>query len=199
MQPQTTATSLLSRVRDPADTAAWREFDERYRKLLLRFCWRQGLSRTDADDIVQRVFTNLARTLPDFVYDRNRGRFRDYLYRCLKNAIVQWLNRPERQNRELDSGVEARIVGAVSDGSPCDAAWDEEWVAHHYRTALGEIRRTFDARSIDLFERMMRGAATAELAREFEMTEAAVCKVRQRVRERMKDLIAQQIREEDEV
>jgi RNA polymerase sigma-70 factor (ECF subfamily) len=202
VQAQSTAASLLSRIRDPADHAAWRAFDERYRLLLLRFCWSQGIPRTDAEDIVQQVFVNLARTLPQFVYDRQRGRFRDYLYRCVRNVISDWLKRPERGVIALASDIEQSLADTGADGSASRAvaaAWEEEWVAHHYRLALDTVRRTFEPENVAMFERMLAGARPTDLARERGCSEEAVFKVRQRIRGRMQELIALQIREEDEV
>jgi len=40
---ETTQPSLLLRVRDPGDQSAWREFESKYRELILRYCLRLGL------------------------------------------------------------------------------------------------------------------------------------------------------------
>jgi hypothetical protein len=72
-------------------------------------------------------------------------------------------------------------------------------VAHHYRMALDTVRQTFDAKSVEVFERSVAGAKVAVLAVEHGITEQAVYKVRQRIRARMEQLIAQQVHEEDEV
>ncbi len=47
---QTTRPSLLERVRDPANDAAWAEFDRSYGELILRYCHRCGLQHSDAED-----------------------------------------------------------------------------------------------------------------------------------------------------
>jgi RNA polymerase sigma factor (sigma-70 family) len=201
MNAPTTATSLLSRVRDPNDSDAWRQFDARYRELLLRFCYRQGLQPADAEDVVQSVFAKLAKTLPEFIYDRERGRFRDYLLRCVKGALHDWAEKPGRRWSPLRSSMSgSSATGSFpgADGNELVAAWEEEWVAHHYRLALETVRRTFEARSVEIFDRCIDGAAVSDLARQYEITEQAVHKVRQRIRDRMQELIAQQIREEDE-
>jgi hypothetical protein len=46
---------LLSRVRDVADEAAWREFQALYHDLLLLFCRRQGLQEPDAGAAAQNA------------------------------------------------------------------------------------------------------------------------------------------------
>jgi RNA polymerase sigma factor (sigma-70 family) len=190
--------SLLSRVRDPSNTAAWRQFESLYRELLVRFCRRRGLQLADAEDIVQIVLTNLSRSLPGFVYDPARGRFRDYLFRCARNAIAQWATRPKLAAQALDSGAEVRAPSDPPD--PADAAaWEQEWVAHHYRLAMLTIRETFEPKSVEIFERSIGGAGVAELAEEFGMSQQAVHKVRQRIKARMEELIAEQVKEEDRV
>jgi RNA polymerase sigma factor (sigma-70 family) len=190
--------SLLSRVRDPSDTAAWRQFEGLYRELLVRFCRRRGLQLADAEDIVQVVLSNLSKSLPGFVYDPGRGRFRDYLFRCARNAISQWASRPNLRAGALDTGIAE--AHAPNDPSPADAAaWEQEWIAHHYRLAMTTIRQTFEPRSVEVFERSIAGGGVAELATEFGMSQQAVHKVRQRIKARMEELIALQVREEDRV
>lgn len=199
MQTPTTRTSLLTRLRDHRDHAAWREFEERYRELLVRFCQKRGLQRADAEDVVQALFTSLARALPQFEYDPARGRFRDYLFRCARNALAKWASRPNRQDQRLDTDV-ARVLAQETEASPADVRlWEQEWVAHHYRLAMETVRRTFEPRSVEIFDRSIAGAKVAELAAEFGMSEQAVHKVRQRIRARMEELVAEQLRAEDEL
>jgi hypothetical protein len=52
--PETRA-SLLIRVRDPADQAAWHEFVEIYRPVILRLARQKGMQEADADDVAQQV------------------------------------------------------------------------------------------------------------------------------------------------
>ena len=60
MHPDTTHPSLLARIQDLDDHAAWREFDARYRDLILRYCRRKGLQPSDAEYVRQIVMLNLA-------------------------------------------------------------------------------------------------------------------------------------------
>lgn len=185
------------RVRDPGDRSAWEDFDRQYREWLLRFFRRRNVPFPDAEDLVQRVLANLAKSLPQFTYDPSRGRFRDYLFRCARNAIAEWANCPGRNgNGLINLGA---IGGVAADGfDPAEAqAWEEEWISHHYRLALETLRSMASERDIRILERSVAGASVPDLAREFGMEEAAVSKVRYRIREKMEALIAAQIAEED--
>lgn len=189
-----TTPSLLSRCRDPKDRDAWLEFDQRYREFLIRFCRRRGVPYIEAEDLVQHIFISLSHTLTEFQYDPARGRFRDYLFRCARNVISTWAARPNRRAEPLDEG-DGRHAQPEADAA--EAVWRQEWVAHHYRLAMQTIRRSFDERSTAIFDRSIAGDKVADLAREYGMSEQAVHKVRQRIRNRMEELIALQVRDED--
>ncbi len=195
-----THSTLLSRLRNRDDQAAWREFEARYRPLIVEFCRRRGLTAADAEDVTQRVMSSMVQTLPGFLYDPARGRFRSYLLRCTKNAITDWLRCPSRRDLRLDTSVAEGLAGGGDIPSPDEEAlWEREWVAHHYRRALETIRQTFAAKSVEIFERMIAGSSPSDLAIEYNMTDDAIVKIRQRVRQRMEELIAQQVREEEEL
>ena len=48
--------SLIVKLRDPADSAAWREFVAIYEPLIYRLARRKGLQDADARDLCQEVF-----------------------------------------------------------------------------------------------------------------------------------------------
>ncbi len=197
--PSSTSTSLLSRIRNADDHEAWREFEIRYRELLLRFCRRRGMQYADADDIVQTVFINFSKSLAQFAYDPQRGRFRDYLYRSMRNAIGMHRRRSMGRFEALDTCVEpcAESPDAAGDGVDL-ALWQEEWVAHHYRLAMGRIRGEFEQRNLEIFERIVQGESVADLARDFGLNEPAIYATRRRIRLRLQELIDEQVREEDQ-
>jgi len=77
------------------------------------------------------------------------------------------------------------------------SAWEDEWVDHHYRLAMETVRASVDSRSVEIFERLVSGGTVAAVAAEFGATVDAVHKVKQRIRDRMQELVAAQIAEED--
>ena len=73
MRYESTHPSLLTRVRDPADRVAWREFEARYGPLIVGYCRSLGLQLTDAEDVCQEVMLSLSHALPGFRYDQETG------------------------------------------------------------------------------------------------------------------------------
>jgi RNA polymerase sigma-70 factor (ECF subfamily) len=196
MSHETTQPSLLLRVRNPDDQAAWREFDEKYRGLILGYCRVRGLQPSDAEDVRQSVMLNLTRFLPHFDYQPSKGKFRYYLGRAVKNAIAQHFARQKGGDAALDTAVLATVP--ASGEVETDELWEREWVDHHYRLAMKMIRASFEPRSVQVFEELLAGQTPEQAAAKFELNAAAVYKIKQRIRDRLKELIDEQVKDEDD-
>jgi RNA polymerase sigma-70 factor (ECF subfamily) len=190
---ETTSATLLDRVGDSADQAAWRRFDAAYGDLIVRYARRLGLQHADAEDLRQIVMTRLSHVLPQFRYQPNRGRFRGFLGRVVRNEIFRHFGRPKRAGHAVVTIELAAVETEPMDGDP---RWECEWQHHHLRLAMQHIRTTTSPLSLEVFERLLAGESVDEVARVFGMNVAAVHKVKQRMRDRLKERVAAQICEE---
>ena len=197
MSSDTTSPSLLARVRDPLDKAAWREFDARYGEMIVRFGRRCGLQHADAEDIRQIVMVRLSKALPRFEYSSERGKFRTFVGRFVRNEVIRFRSRPNVVLRRVDSTAGA--VSAPLDEAEAERQWEREWTDHHLRQAMQHLRGTYEPRSIRVFERLLAGETVDQVATDLGMTTQAVHKVKQRIRDRLKELVATQVRHEDEL
>lgn len=188
-----TRRSLLEQVRDLDDQRAWEAFDERYRELILRYCRRRGVDPTDAEDVRQIVMMKLARSMPRFEYRPEVGRFREYLGRLVANAIYNRWRR--RGSDELAHAAGPEELDGVAD--ELDDAWDREWMLHHYRHAFERVKESFEPRTLAVFRGVLDGRSTDELAREHSMRRDAIYKLKQRVRDRLREAVELQLQEEE--
>ena len=144
----TTRISLLLRVKDHADTAAWREFVDLYRPLIIRYARARGVPADDAEDLAQDCLAELARKLPEFEYDRRRGGFKRWLrvfvdfrarnhFRKRRDAIARTGDLRRPQSREDD---------------PAEV-WGRLWLQQHLRFCLERIRPDFEQQTYEAFER----------------------------------------------
>ncbi len=92
-----TRESLLIRLADAADAAAWDEFVAIYRPMILRLGLRKGLQPSDADDLAQRVLMSVSRVISDWEKDPARGSFRSWLRTVARNAIINMLQRGPKE------------------------------------------------------------------------------------------------------
>ena len=91
-----TRLSLIDRVRDPADSGAWREFATLYTPIIFGFLTKRGLSQTDAEDVTQEVFRSLAQALPGFELDKSVGTFRNWLFTVTRSKMNNHLRKSQR-------------------------------------------------------------------------------------------------------
>jgi RNA polymerase sigma-70 factor (ECF subfamily) len=84
----TTPRSLLERLRDAPEHAAWERFVDIYTPLLFVWARKLGLGEHDAADLVQDLFALLVEKLPQFRYDASKS-FRSWLKTILIN---RWRN-----------------------------------------------------------------------------------------------------------
>jgi RNA polymerase sigma-70 factor (ECF subfamily) len=98
--PETRA-SLLIRIRNPADQAAWQNFVEIYRPVIVRLARKQGMQEADANDIAQQVLFAVAKAVEQREHDPKRAKFRTWLRAVVHNAILNTLTRgkPDRGSR----------------------------------------------------------------------------------------------------
>lgn len=196
----TTQPSLLSRVRDADDHDAWRQFESLYGSLIVRYCRSLGIQLADAEDIRQIVLIGLSSALRSFRYDPQKGRFRSYLGRAVRNAIALTKKCPPGRTLSLHD-LGAHWLDELPAGSHDDAdvMWDQMWREHHLRMAFRTLKRLHNRRVIEVFERLLEGQQISTVAGEFDMSVESVKKIKQRVRTELTEIIAHQVAQESEI
>ena len=101
-----TRRSLLSRLRDHEDKESWQTFFDRYWRLLYNVARRAGLDDVDAQDVVQDTVIAVAKEIPDFRYDRERGTFKQWLFRILRRRVSDHFRKLYRRPAHADISPE---------------------------------------------------------------------------------------------
>src|ERR1700730_18554791 len=97
-----TRASLLLRLRDPQDEAAWKQFVDLYAPLVYGYARKQGLQDADAADLSQDVLGAVAGPVGRLDYDPQRGAFRNWLFTSGPRKLSNW--RAARGNGACGSG-----------------------------------------------------------------------------------------------
>ena len=100
--PPETRMSLIARLQDPDDIAAWDNFSDLYAPIIYRSARRLGLQAADADDVVQEVLTAVTRSVSRWIKRNDRGPFRAWLFRIARNKSIDFLTR--RKHRPWATG-----------------------------------------------------------------------------------------------
>ncbi len=137
---------MILRLRDPADSEAWAEFVEVYRPAVYQFACARGLQHADAENLAQEVLLGVARGIGAWSPDKERGRFRAWLFRIARNKTINLLTRPRYQ--PLGTGdtrtlrwLENQPAPDEADGADLDLAYRRAalaWVIKKVRAQVSE-------------------------------------------------------------
>jgi len=181
-----TTTKLLDALLDPADEAVWREFDTRYRPILVGFARRYGLTHDQATDVAQETLARFAELYRAGRYQRERGRLRSWIIGIGKNLI-----REAQRGRRANATLPLDSVDLAASAEDCDA-WERERRSAILRRALGELQRQtrLSASALRAFELVaIEGRDPSDVAAELRMTRHHVYVTKHRVTGQLRQVV----------
>jgi RNA polymerase sigma factor (sigma-70 family) len=185
-----TSDSLLGRLRGDNAHDAWQEFFDAYWGAIMRYGCKVGLTKDQAEEVLQDTMVALIRVLPEFAYDRRKGRFRNFLLTIVHRRAMYVLERGAR-NRSLvwNEALEETLSGRGREDEGPDHEALLRWRDSLLEEALRRMRddprlgeSTFGVFEAYVIERH----PAEEVALKFGVTVNAVYQVRNRLLRRLK-------------
>ena len=192
---ESTRSSVLRAVADTENNAAWNRLFDLYAGFVYSIARRKGLNDADSDDIVQIVFADLARKLPAFQYDRERGRFRSYLTGLVNWRVMDRL-RSGKRDAELkaDFQEEARAATVAGD----DEFAEREWQAAAMEEALRRIKPDARPEHYAAFvASTVEGQDTETVMKLYGLSRDNLYQIRTRLTAKLRETVAQVLAEMD--
>jgi RNA polymerase sigma-70 factor (ECF subfamily) len=189
--PPQTRPSLLVRIRDPGDHAAWVQFVDLYAPLVYRFARRRGLQDADAADLTQEVLQAVAAGSRRLEYDPGRGTFRGWLFTVARNRLHNFLLRQRRYAERHPQPDSPRALdeqpGPAGDE---EALWEQEYRRRLFDWAAGRVRSGFHDSTWQAFWRTaVEGQGAREVAEALGLSVGAVYIAKSRVLARLREQI----------
>ncbi len=184
-----TTTAMLEDLTDSTNDQAWREFDARFRPILIAFARKLGLGDADAADVAQETLARVVKSYRAGKYDRTRGRLHSWIVGIAQHCIHD--HRATGAARREQRGVSAIIDLPQRDrlAELWDQQCEREILQQALRT-LGTETRT-DARTIRAFELFaLRHQPPEEVARDLGMTTNDVYLAKHRCLKRLRAIVA---------
>ena len=191
---ESTRSSMLRAVANTENEAAWQRLFDLYAGFIFSIARSKGLNDVDADDIVQVVFTDLARNLPTFQYDRAKGRFRSYLA-----GLVHWRVKDRLKAGKCDMELMASFEEESKATAAGDAAFEErEWQAAALEEALRRIKPDVRPEHYAAFvASSVEGQDTETVMRLYGLSRDNLSQIRKRLTERLRETTAAVLAEMD--
>lgn len=158
--------------------ASWESFYDVYNDVLARFAGRHAFRAEEIEDLLQDVWYEVIRRLPQFEYDPAKGGFRRWLYAIVQSRAIDAVRRrqTERKRRLPDPRARDELAAAADHREPpADDALDRQFQIEIVRAALARLKQNLSNDEWRIFTlARIEGRTSAEVAREVGLTPAAV-------------------------
>jgi RNA polymerase sigma factor (sigma-70 family) len=153
-----TRRSLIERLRNPDDRESWREFFNRYWKLIYGLAIKSGLTEDEAEEVVQETMAMLSKNLDRYEYKPEVCSFKSWIFKSAKWRIIDQIRkRPAdllksaRSDREPDRT--ATVERVADEGTPpLDQIWEDEWKQNLMDVALARIKQKVSIKEFQIFD-----------------------------------------------
>lgn len=198
--------TLLDRVKATDAHDAWKLFYDQYWAVILAYARKLGLNQHQAEEVLQETMVALMRILPDFRYDKNKGKFRNFLLTIVHRKSLTALRRTKRERDThvpWESDLEQKSPAEHKNGDSLTMVETEvqaRWRESVLEVVLDELAS--DARlgpeTMAVFRAYaVAGRPVVEVAAEFGLKENAVYQIKNRLTRRVQDKVARRLRDSD--
>ena len=178
-----TRQTLLQKLQNQYDSAAWDEFFLIYEKFIFAVVRKMKIDLHDAEDITQKVLLQAWKKLPDFDYNRQKGRFRSWLTTIARNQARMEMRSKYRHFDNPSSERHEELAQLVD-------SWTEpeiekiaqlEWQKYIVAAAWANVQSTLGPKMLKVYELLTQGVALADVAKTLDLEENSVYRYRTRV------------------
>lgn len=185
-----TRPSLLIRLRDREDAAAWEEFVDIYRPVIVRVAQMRGMQPADAEDLAQHVLLLVSKAIERFDPERTDAKFRTWLRRIADNAILNALSRGYPDRGSGDSDLHALLHQRPSADDPQSTLLTTEVRREVFQLAARIVREEFSPATWAAFWRTaVDEQDVGEVAQELGRSTGSVYASRSRVMKRLRQQV----------
>jgi RNA polymerase sigma factor (sigma-70 family) len=189
-----TRPSLIGRLKDVTDQSSWREFNDLYSKVIFGFAIKAGLTRDEAQEVVQETLIAAAKHLPQFRYDPERCSFKTWLLNMSfwrvqnqlrkRNAPSAPRYRASGRRDANEAATRTATVERLADpaGPQLEALWDKEWQTTLLDAASKSVKAQVDSKHWQIFDLyVLKEWSVSEVAKALNVSAGRVYLVKHRV------------------
>ena len=140
--PPETRASLILRLQNADDVAAWDEFSELYGPVVFRTARARGFQVADAENLVQEVLMAVAQSISQWLDRDDRGSFRRWLHSLARNHAVNMLTQRATRSLGQDGMAAERALNELSMTSEISSLIDLEYERAVFQWAADRVQQT---------------------------------------------------------
>lgn len=184
--------SLIARVQSPENREAWEDFVLAYRPVIYRMARRRGLQDADAQDLTQAVLMRIAGAIDRWEPTDSGVRFRHWLSRVAKNAIINAITRSPQDAAAGGTAAQDLLAQQTEPDSDLEAELARERMREQYLRAAAVVRNDVNPETWLAFElSVIEGESCEKVSQLIGKSVGTVYAARSRVMRRLRDEVQQ--------
>ena len=193
-----TRDSLIVQLRDPLNREAWDQFASIYRPVIYRLARRKGLQDADAQDLAQQVLISVSLAIGRWEKSDHSVRFRHWLRRVARNAILNALSRMPRDRATGGTDIQQFLQRQADSDPESESQIELEYRRELFLVAAKTVRvdvqpATWQAFEMTVVQGYSAQDAATQLNRSIGTIYTACSRVMRRIREAVKQLEQQEL------
>jgi RNA polymerase sigma factor (sigma-70 family) len=179
----TTSYGLLTRLENWKDEKSWKDFFDRYSRLIYSLAIRAGLTEAEADDVVQETVVCVAKDIHKFQCSREQGSFKGWLRNLTRWRIADQLRKRNHFADPSGNGPDSSALEEIPDGANVvESLWDEEWQMNLLETAIERVKRRVSEEHFQMFDLyVMKCWPVTKVARRLDVSVGSVYVAKHRI------------------
>jgi len=183
------SSSLLVRVQE-MQPDAWARLVDVFTPIVYRWARQAGLSGADSADVVQEVFASIARRIPSFERQKEKGSFRSWLATITRNQIRDVFRKKQKQPD--GRGGSTAMIRIMETAAPESNAWEATVSVENLESRLPQrvlqmVRTDCDERTWQAFwMTAIEEKPASEVAKELGLSVASVYQAKSRTLRRLR-------------
>ena len=187
-----TRSTLLARVQSPDNREAWEQFVLTYRPVIYRMARKRGMQDADAQDLAQAVLMRVAGAIDKWEKTDPTTRFRHWLRRVAKNAIITALTRSPKDAAVGGTNVQDLLGEQPEVSTDVEQELALEYLREQYHRAAAIVQTDVTVETWRAFElSVIDGIPCDQVAELIGKSTGTVYAARSRVMRRLRDQVQQ--------
>ena len=185
-----TRDSLIVQVQNPLNREAWEQFATIYRPVIYRLARQKGLQDADAQDLSQQVLHAVSKSIGRWEKLDPPVKFRHWLRRVVRNAILNALSRQPRDGAAGGSVALDLLHQHTNVDDDSASQIEIEYRRELYLQAARLVRSDVNAETWQAFElTVVEGLSVEDVARKLGKTSGNVYAARSRIMRRLREAV----------
>ena len=188
-----TRESLLIRLADPDDQAAWEEFVTIYRNAVAGYCRSRGLQEADVQEVLQGVLLAVHRRVGDWKPSGRKNSFRVWLLRTAHRLCLKAIRDRDKSDRAAGGSSVLQRMREIPERLPKVKPDELDWQRWAFQFAARDIQSEVQPATWQAFWlSAVQGLPPEQVAEQLGMRVGTVytskCRVLAKIRERVQEL-----------